>query len=124
MVDPAIAAQALAQERGLPYLELTDMHPDDAVLDQVPKETVKQHSILPLFIDDDVLLIACTSQIGPELEDELRMRFNIPVRTALAAPQAITQGISKYYAAGMRNAAPEPEPTAKDKKGKDKKAAK
>lgn len=123
MVDATIAAQALAQELGLPYVDLADMHPDDAVLDQVPRETVKQHSILPLFIDEEVLLVACTSLIGPELEDELRMRFNIPIRTALAAPQAINQGISKYYAPGMRNAAPEPAPAAdgkEKKKGKEK----
>lgn len=122
MVDPALAAQALAQELGVPYIELADMHPDDAVLDQVARETVKKHSILPLFIDEDVLLIACTQQIDHELEDELRLVFNVPVRAALAAPQAINQGIAKYYASGVRNTIPDtPAPAGKEKK-KDKAA--
>ncbi len=103
MVSPDVAAQALALELGLPYVDLADMHPDDDVLDQVPKTTVKQNSILPLFIDEGVLLVACVTRLEHELEDELRMRFNVSVRTVLAAPLAISQAISKYYAPGARN---------------------
>jgi hypothetical protein len=103
IVEPDQAAQALAQELGLPYVDLADMLPDDEVLDQVPKATVKQHSILPLFVDQGVLLVACVQLIDHELEDELRLRFNMPVRCVLAAPQAINQGIAKYYAQGARD---------------------
>jgi hypothetical protein len=125
MVPPEIAAQALAQELGLPYVDLADMLPDDDVLDQVPKSTVKQHSILPLFIDQGVLLVACVHQIEHELEDELRLRFNVPIRPVLAAPLAINQGIAKFYAPGARDEraaqAAEKEPGKKDT-GKTKKA--
>ena len=103
MVEPDQAAQALAQELGLPYVDLADMLPDDEVLDQVPKATVKQHSILPLFVDQGVLLVACVHQVDHELEDELRLRFSMPVRCVLAAPLAINQAIAKYYATGARN---------------------
>jgi len=103
MVPPEIAAQALAQELGIPYVDLADMLPDDDVLDQVPKPTVKQHSILPLFVDQGVLLVACVHQLDHELEDELRLRFNVPTRTVLAAPLAISQAIAKYYAPGARD---------------------
>ena len=111
MVDPATAAQALASERGLPFVDLSDMLPDDDVLDQVPRGTVKQHSILPLFIDEGVLLVASVDVIQPDVEEELRLRFSMPVRTVLTTPMAINQGISKYYAAGLRQ-----EPQAVGKK--------
>jgi hypothetical protein len=103
MVDQSVAAQALASERGIPYVDLADMLPDDDVLDQMPKATVKQHSILPLFIDEDVLLVASVDLIQHEVEEELRLRFNLPVRTVMTTPLAITQGIAKYYAPGARN---------------------
>jgi hypothetical protein len=103
MVEPDQAAQALAQELGLPYVDLADMLPDDDVLDQVPKATVKQHSILPLFVDQGVLLVACVQLVDHELEDELRLRFSMPVRCVLAAPLAINQAIAKYYAPGARD---------------------
>jgi hypothetical protein len=56
-----------------------------------------------LFIDQGVLLVACVQQIEHELEDELRLRFNVPVRAVLAAPMAINQAIAKYYAPGARD---------------------
>lgn len=102
MVDAEIAAQALAQEVGIPYVDLADMLPADEVLDEVPRTTVKQHSILPLLIDEGVLLVACVNPIDHELEDELRLRFNVPVRSVLASPKAINQAIAKYYAPGAR----------------------
>lgn len=98
MVDSEVAAQALAQELGLPFVDLSETVPDDDVLDQVPRSTVKQYSILPLFIDEGVVLVASAHLIDHELEDELRLRFSLPVRSVLAAPQAINQAIGKYYA--------------------------
>jgi len=125
MVDQDIAAQALATELGLPYVDLADTLPDDDVLDQVPKSTVKQHSILPLFIDEGVLLVACVNHIGHELEDELRLRFSVPVRSVLASPQAISQAINKYYAPGARDerAAQKSEAQGKADGGKSKKSS-
>ncbi|MBS0265181.1 MAG: general secretion pathway protein GspE [Planctomycetes bacterium] len=99
LVSPDVAAQALATELGLPYVDLSDTTPDDDVLDVVPKMTVKQHSILPLFADEGVVLVACVSHLSHELEDELRLRFNKPVRSVLASQQAIHQAIGKYYSA-------------------------
>lgn len=115
IVEPEVAAQALAEEVGLPYIDLTEMLPDDDVLDRVPRKVVKQHSILPLFIDQDRLLVACIDLISPELEEELRLRFGIPVRGVLTVPFAITQGIAKYYAPGLRK---EPEELKPSKAGK------
>lgn len=103
LVDQATATQAYAEELGLPFIDLTDLVPDDNVLDQVPKKVVKQHSILPLFVDDDVLLVACTHPLEMDLEEELRLRLNHPVRAVLATPLNINQGIAKYYAPGARN---------------------
>lgn len=103
IVEPELAAQALAQELGLPYVDLADVLPEDDVLDRVPKKTVKQHSILPLFVDQGMLLVACVHLIDHELEEELRLRYGVPIRNVLAAPKAISQAIAKHFASGMRD---------------------
>jgi hypothetical protein len=102
LVEPAAAADALAQELGLPFIDIADMIPDDNVLDRVPRNVVKTNSILPLFVDDDQLLVACVNPPTHELEDELRLRFQQRIRCVLATPLSINQGIAKYYAPGMR----------------------
>jgi len=105
LVNPKVAAQALARQLGFTYVDLEDMLPEDSALDRVPKNLVKRHSILPLFVDDDRLLVACVDEPEHELEEELRLRFDVPVRPVLATPRAINQAIAKYYAPGARDEA-------------------
>lgn len=108
LVEPDVAARALAQEIGRPYVELADVLPDDSILDQVPRTLVRRHTCLPLFIDHGGVLVACSDEPDSELEDEIRLRFNLPIRPVLATPLAINQGIAKYYAAGLRKEVAEP----------------
>ncbi len=103
LVAPDIAARALARQLGFSFIDLEDMIPEDDALDMVPRSLVKMHSFVPLFIDDDRLLIAAADEIEHELEDELRLRFGVPVRVVLATPRSINQAIAKYYAPGTRD---------------------
>jgi hypothetical protein len=103
LVGPEAAAQALAIQLGFSHVDLDDMLPEDDVLDSVPRALVKKHTFLPLFIDDGRLLIACIDQPEHELEEELRLRFDAPVRPVIATPRAVNQAIAKYYAAGARD---------------------
>jgi hypothetical protein len=98
LVDDQIATQAYATQLSVPYVDLEDMAPEFRILKRLPQQVARRNTILPLFIDDDVLLVACADDITHELEDELRLRFNLPVRRALATPRGITEGISRYYA--------------------------
>lgn len=125
LVDAATAAQALADEIGIPFFDLADIIPEDEVLDMLPRQVAKQHSILPLYIDHehDKLILASIDLIGPDLEDELRLRFGMPIRPVLAAPMAINQAITKYYAPGLRKEPAELVPAKGVKKKKEATAA-
>lgn len=102
-VEPDVAAQALALHHGMSYVDLDDMIPEDDVLDATPRSLVKKQSIIPLFVDDDRLLVACVDMPDNEVEDEMRLRYGVPMRAVLATPRAISQAIAKYYAPGMRD---------------------
>jgi hypothetical protein len=118
LVDAETAAKALAQQLGYSYIDLEDVLPEDSALDQVPRALVKQYSFIPLFVDDDRLMIATIDEIEHELEEELRLRYGVPVRPVIAVPRAINQGIAKYYAPGMRDEVEAPAPQAKGKAAK------
>jgi len=125
LVDVVTATQAFAQELGYSFVKLEETVPDDSVLDKVPRNLVKRHSILPLFVDDDVLLVACVHEPTPELEEELRLRYGVPIRPVMATPLEVNQGITKYYAPGMRDEAVDDTPADSDgKKPKKSKTAK
>ena len=105
LAAPEQAGRALATQLGYSYVDLEDMIPEDDILDCVPRNLVKQHSFIPLFIDDGRLLVACLDQLEHDLEDELRLRYGVPVRPVITTLRAINQAISQYYAPGMRDEA-------------------
>ena len=49
IVDAETAAEAMAEEMGIPYVDLSTLTPDMDVLRKVPRNVVKRNSILPLF---------------------------------------------------------------------------
>ena len=102
LAEPVEATQGLAMELRMPYVDLDDMLPEDDVLDGLPRNVVKRHSCLPLFEDGGRLLVACTNEPHPDLEDEIRMRYGVPMRGVLAMPRQINQAIARHYAAGTR----------------------
>lgn len=102
LVKPSLAARALAQEKGMSFIDLNETLPEDEVLDLLPRSLARRHSIVPLFDDEGVVLVATVDEIGPELDERLRLTFDKPVRGVLATPSAISSAIKKYYAAGMR----------------------
>ncbi len=105
LASPEEATQAMAAELRMPYVDLSDMLPEDDVLDGLPRGVVKRHTCLPLFEDGGQLLVACAHEPSPDLEDEVRMRFGIPMRGVLAVPRQVNQAIAKYYAPGSRTEA-------------------
>ena len=118
LVETDVAARAFARELGRPYVDLADMLPDDSVLDQVPRSVVRRHVCLPLFVDHGGVLVACVEEPDTELEDEIRLRFNLPIRPVIATPLSINQGIAKYYAAGLRKEVAESAKKGKSSSGK------
>ena len=105
LAEPVDATQGLATELRMPYVDLDDTHPEDDVLDGLPRNVVKRHSCLPLFEDGGRLLVACANEPHPDLEDEIRMRYGMPMRGVLAMPRQINQAIAKHYAPGTRTEA-------------------
>jgi len=124
LVDAQTAAAALADELRLSFVDLSDMVPDDSVLDMFPRNFVKRNAILPLFVDDDMLLVACVHGPDPELEEEIRLRSGFSMRAVIAVPLAVNQAITQYYAPGMRDEAAAPEATADNTKSAAKKTKK
>lgn len=125
LATQAQATAALAKELRMSFVDLDDMLPEDDVLDQLPKQLVKRHTCIPLFEDRGELLVACATNPSHELEDEIRLRFGMPMRAALAIPRSIQQSIARYYAPGERNEAAAPTqqtvPGKKQKKKPEKK---
>lgn len=101
-VDADLAARAYAKELGRPFVDLNETVPDDDALDVLPRQVARRHVCIPLYIEDDCVWVACADEPAVDLEDEVRLRYSVPMHVVIATPLSINQAIAKYYAAGMR----------------------
>jgi hypothetical protein len=97
MAEPEVIMQAFAESEGLPYLDLADIEPDAELIPKVPIPTARQHLCIPVMVDDNTLLMASPNPLSPDVEDDLRLRFGIPIRTVLCTPAAANARIAQFY---------------------------
>jgi hypothetical protein len=92
-----VVMPAYAESVGLPYLDLADVTLDAELLGRVPAVLARQHSCVPVMIDQGYLLLAAPHLLDPAVEDELRLRVGLPVRMVLCAAAAVHAAIHQHY---------------------------
>jgi hypothetical protein len=97
LAAPDQVMQAYAEAVGLPYVEISEVGIDESLLSKLPAVMARQQSCVPLMIDDGRLLVVSPNQLSPEIEDQFRLRFGVPVRTVLCTPSSIHEAITKHY---------------------------
>jgi hypothetical protein len=120
MADPDVVLLAYAESEGLPYIDLDDVGVDESLVPRVPPATARQQSCVPVMIDNEQLLMASPRPLVPDIEEDLRLRFEMPVRTVLCTPAQINEAVAKYYPRDATYIPPAP--TTKEKKETKKKA--
>ncbi|MDR2763097.1 MAG: hypothetical protein LBB88_10875 [Planctomycetaceae bacterium] len=93
---------AYAESIGLPFVSIEEIGVDEELTVQINPNTARHHSFVPLMIDRGQLLLASPKPVNPDVEEELRMIFEVPVRSTICTPAEIMPAIAKYY---PRNAA-------------------
>lgn len=88
---------AYAESIGLPFIDLNDVPVDEFYAPQMNPNTARQHSFVPVMADMGKLILASPEPISLDVEDELRLQFDLPVRCAICTPNQINAAIAKYY---------------------------
>jgi hypothetical protein len=97
LVKPELVMPAYAESIGLPYLDLNDFAIDESLVRRVPAAIARTHSCVPVLIDANQLLMASPNPIDPQVEEELRLRFSMPIRLVLCSPASVNELINKHY---------------------------
>jgi hypothetical protein len=97
LAKPEVVMQAYADSLGLPFLDLSLIQINPELVPKMPAVLARQHSCVPLLIDDEKVIVASPNPLRQEVEDEVRLRFGIPVRTVLCTPADIHEAISKHF---------------------------
>ena len=119
IASPDAVMMAYAESVGFPFIHLADVLVDESVALQIDPMTARQYSFVPISIDHGHVLLATTKPIIPDVAEELRMTYNLPVRCVICAPAELSAAIAKHYPRGavrVSKAGQETVPVPKTKK--------
>lgn len=86
-----------AESLGLSFLDLAEFDIDLSLIRRVPAYIARQQSLAPVMIDANQLLIAAPHTLDPQVEDEVRLRAGMSIRTVICTPTAIHDVVNKFY---------------------------
>ncbi len=99
-----------ADSIGLPFVALGDLTIDESLVPTVPAVMARQNSFTPVLRDEGAVVIASPKPLKPEIEEQLALRFNAPVRQLICTKAAIDDVINRLYpreaAVAQMNAVP------------------
>jgi type IV pilus assembly protein PilB len=90
---------AVAEEKGIPYMDLKDYLIDIDTLNLVPEKLAKEKNIIPLFKIGNTLTIAMSEPQDLMTIDQIRLRSGLDVEAVLSTPTAIANAIDQFYGA-------------------------
>lgn len=96
-VVPETVMQAYAESMGMPYVDLAETGIDETLVLQIPTAMARNFSCVPVMIDDGQLLVASPNPLNPDMEEHLRHRVGMPVRSVFCTPSGVNAAIDKYY---------------------------
>ena len=100
MVDHQAAMDALADEAGVPYLDLTKEEPDLGLLGLFPQKIIYRHILFPVSRTEDTLTIATADPMDFYPLDEISSATGLAVVPVLADRSEIAKLIKTHLGVG------------------------
>jgi len=91
---------SLSEQLNIPYLNLKGRDIDPLVIKKVPAKFASYYKIIPVEIDNNVLVIAMIDPLDVRTLDDIRLLLGMEVRGALSGETEIQEAIRKYYGVG------------------------
>jgi type IV pilus assembly protein PilB len=88
---------ALAQQIGLPFVDLSDFPVDGAAVASVPESVCRRYNALPIGYDDGKLLVAMSDPANVFAIDDIRSLTGVDVKPAVATKSDVTAAINRYH---------------------------
>jgi len=93
--------QCLADYFNLPYVDLDTYLIDEKVVETIPEEIARRHTLIPLFKIGSTLTVAICHPLNLVALDEVRNRVKTDVEIAISSEGKIKKAIGQHYGAAM-----------------------
>lgn len=93
-------ATVLAEQKGLRHVSLAGLDIDRAVAAMLPLRMARRRGVIPIGIEDEMLVLAMSDPLDVEAIDEAELRTGLKVEPVVAASSQVAYAIEKYVAGG------------------------
>ncbi|MDD5423247.1 MAG: ATPase, T2SS/T4P/T4SS family, partial [Candidatus Omnitrophica bacterium] len=90
----------LAEQQGIPFVELKDTHIEDEAIKKVPPKFAWHYKIMPIAINGNVLTIAISNPFDMWPIDDLETHLGYRIEKVLATSSDIVEMVKKVYGVG------------------------
>jgi hypothetical protein len=101
LAEEITAVRVAADLLNVPFVELEDVHPEPAVLEQIPPTLAFRNRVFPLKIAEEdgqrELFLAMADPIDVLAMDEVATHTGIDIRPVLAGPRDLTNALERAY---------------------------
>lgn len=94
---PESVMLAYAEAQGLPFVDLDEVPVDEYYAPQINPVMARQYSFIPVMSDMGKLILASPTPLSLDVENDLQMLFNMPIKSAICTPAQVNAAIAKYY---------------------------
>jgi len=101
LIDPQQLAMLISLHTGIPFVNLKKQPIKAKALELVPESVAKKHSIVPLDVTDDVIMVAMEDPTNVEAIDDLAAITRKRIEPVLAIPADIQRAIGRSYRSGV-----------------------
>ena len=96
-VSPIDVCRAKAAKLGYVFVDLGTSTVPPEILATVSEKLVREHHVLPVMLDGDILVIAMSDPQNVETLEKLRFSLNRPIAAAMAPLGSILAAIDRYF---------------------------
>jgi len=90
---------ALAQQIGMPFVDLAEASVDGAALSSVPQAVCRRYNALPIGYEDGKLLVAMSDPANVFAIDDIRSITGVEVKPVVATKSDVIAAINRYHRA-------------------------
>ncbi len=98
--DEETVAGALAEQQGIPCVDLNEVLIDSKLVKLLPEAIAKRYGVIPVALKDGVLHVAMVDPLDVFAIDEIKRVTRKKIRQATAAETGILKAIDQHYGLG------------------------
>src|SRR3989338_2450866 len=90
-------ARSLSEQLGFAYVDVGEITIELKAIELVPKDVCQKHTMIPLFISQNMLTVAMTNALDVQAIDKIQSLTGLRVRPVFGCPTTIRHALEKAY---------------------------